>query len=1028
MVRQVPKGAGTVPIGNGLAPAVPEQSRGHPKHAYSSFADADDEDAFAPPPAQLAALPSWSAHANANANANEDEEGEDLYTAYLRASLDPASASALPLYRPNTTNTSTNTTEGDADADEQEERDTLPLGRGQPALRRAAWALVPVLLATTTSNSTATAVTSSSTPGTSTTTTQQPGSNNNNNALPPALLLTLARALLPAAWAEPDVQTRGALWGAVLRRYDAFPPFSPFPLPSKNDEPKLTRTTANPSAWLLAPPAPPHGAYAAFRVFLARGCAPLGNISTGSGISGAGGGNGGSPEGVYGAVVVLVAGVPWEILTPLHTLFDASWGALGGAPSTSTSTTQIPAQTQVGYTAALALTTALPAARARACAAFVGAVLECAVFVVRRGRARSLSSSLYSSLSTMASTAPALEGQSKATEEAEGTGEAEGGVEGEAGAQLFAQEVARVWVALGGGVPVAHDGGGGAKDKEGTGGTGGMQGMEEKKEVKPLLRVNVRRAAGLVRGALGAAGGVGGDLLAAGLTTLGACLRAGGPPALVCAVLEALVGVEDAADTTGSAQEPESPTAKLPPALVSARIRAAELALRTEVLRDAVEREGAALLVRALTAFGGGDGVWDGEVGEALDALLAARAYSLLLTAPPLLLSYLAHRTVQRQVLFRTLLQEVARHPEAAVDALRVLVGGDARAAVAGLTAVDSDTPSASGPLDALFAAAPPPPSLLAEVLQCGELFLSPAAWHAALAVLAGRADALSGEDARALMPAVWVFGYLVPYSVSAEEREGEEVVGVARNIWLQWRDDAEGEREKVVGEVKRRLGVLVCSTDVCVSPENILDALAEGTLGPVDVIAEVFPARAELDAMLDGLPADPAAASLAVLYPHLPPASAIRKLKPASVYDNLVPTHVIFAALPLLTHFHQRLSKLQKISTVVYKPPGMQTMYLQAKGNKKGSKKGRKKGAPSGGFTVALFLALFALYLSSTKFISSLLDPFYSTELKREKKPGGKPKKWEKGRKKGVKKGGKRATVNDPNVALTFELYADLH
>ncbi|KAJ7029668.1 hypothetical protein C8F04DRAFT_1187520 [Mycena alexandri] len=90
--------------------------------------------------------------------------------------------------------------------------------------------------------------------------------------------------------------------------------------------------------------------------------------------------------------------------------------------------------------------------------------------------------------------------------------------------------------------------------------------------------------------------------------------------------------------------------------------------------------------------------------------------------------------------------------------------------------------------------------------------------------------------------------------------------------------------------------------------------------------------------------------------------------------------------------------------------------MYLQAKG----SKKGWKKGAQSGGFTVALFLALFALALllylvsfTATKFISSLLDPFYE---KGKKKPGGKQKKWENGRKKGVKMGGERATVNDPN------------
>ncbi|KAJ7702620.1 hypothetical protein B0H16DRAFT_1748174 [Mycena metata] len=185
---------------------------------------------------------------------------------------------------------------------------------------------------------------------------------------------------------------------------------------------------------------------------------------------------------------------------------------------------------------------------------------------------------------------------------------------------------------------------------------------------------------------------------------------------------------------------------------------------------------------------------------------------------------------------------------------------------------------------------------------QHGKLFLSPATWHATLACavasFAARVESaltaaaatasavplaafgddlrllagvLAGRvDVRALMPAVWVFGYLVPYAVSAEEQEGEE-----GRRWLGWR------------------GIY----------ENTLDVLAEGTLGAVDMIAEVFPARAELDAMLDALPADPAAASLAVLHPHLPPASAIRKLK----HNDLVPTHVIFAESPPLTHFTRR-------------------------------------------------------------------------------------------------------------------------
>jgi hypothetical protein len=268
-------------------------------------------------------------------------------------------------------------------------------------------------------------------------------------------------------------------------------------------------------------------------------------------------------------------------------------------------------------------------------------------------------------------------------------------------------------------------------------------------------------------------------------------------------------------------------------------------------------------------------------LSQALDTLLSNRAYTLLLTAPSLLLAYLAHRTTHGQTLWRVLLAEVAKHPEAATDTLGILVGGEAREAVEGLTAVDAgselagttssadsagtstSTPSSpEGPLDALFAAISPlpvpvPTPLLAQVLQRGELFLSPIAWHGALArvvsafaarveaalvspvpapaaaplsfstfdadlqllasVLAGRPEA-AAADARALLPALWVFAYVLPLTVPPEEREAD-AVGVARNIWLQWREEGEdGARAEVVEEVKRRLGVLVCSTDVCVT------------------------------------------------------------------------------------------------------------------------------------------------------------------------------------------------------------------
>jgi hypothetical protein len=140
-------------------------------------------------------------------------------------------------------------------------------------------------------------------------------------------------------------------------------------------------------------------------------------------------------------------------------------------------------------TSAPALTTALPSARARAGAAFLGALLECAVFVVRRGRV---------SRSAASSSIQVDEGGGGEGVEIEGEG---GGQEGD-DTSLFAREIARVWVALGGRAPSLNS----ADTSEKTENEGKKLG----EEIKPRLHVDARRAAGIVRGALGAAGGVGG--------------------------------------------------------------------------------------------------------------------------------------------------------------------------------------------------------------------------------------------------------------------------------------------------------------------------------------------------------------------------------------------------------------------------------------------------------------------------------------------------------------------------------------
>lgn len=131
------------------------------------------------------------------------------------------------------------------------------------------------------------------------------------------------------------------------------------------------------------------------------------------------------------------------------------------------------------------------------------------------------------------------------------------------------------------------------------------------------------------------------DVLAAGFHLLGARMRTGGPPPLVCAVLDALAGLgADDASTDSQLRRDATPALEfarqegkegdakpITKVAAAARIRAYGLALRSEVLRAAVQSEDAPLLIRALGVFGGGEAAWAeaGEVSLAhspLDSLL----------------------------------------------------------------------------------------------------------------------------------------------------------------------------------------------------------------------------------------------------------------------------------------------------------------------------------------------------------------------------------------------------------------------
>ncbi|KAF7291984.1 Delta-9 fatty acid desaturase protein [Mycena indigotica] len=620
--------------------------------------------------------------------------------------------------------------------------------------------------------------------------------------LPPAVVNVLSQAALRSAWVEPDGGVQGAMWGGLLG---------------------FLRD--HPTAWVLAQPA-----YDEFlTTFLANAC-------------------GGAPITAYPSIVVVLSTLPHEILFPPHTLFAAFWAALGGPPD------QIPdPDTPSASTPAPALTTALPVARALAGVAFVGALLECTVYVIRRGKGH--------------------EGSDN-------------------GVSLFQRELRRVWLAL------------------------DHRKAENNKDSESLLQCDVLQAASLLLGALRSAAGVGEDLLSGGLEEIDRCLRAGRNADLVCRVLAAMVG-----NATGHASDLD-PTSTSPAQrrrVADTRIREFGRTLMTGILKMAVAREDGAFLVRALSIFGA-DVFKDEDFTQSVDELVSRRAYQLLLTSPTLLFAYLTHRVPKRQSVYRSLLSTLAQHPEAVEDALRVLVGPEAKQAVQGLHAADSDT---TGPLDSFFVDNDTiPTSLLSPILQRKELFLSASAFNTVLArvvttfvnrveaalvaaptepipltafssdlailtgVLGGNPELLAESQRQMLLPSMYIFAYVLPGSNSLDETEATVDVSPAANIWLQGQDD--GISGPIVMEVKRQLRMIVSNPDVCVSPEDVLAAIKQDPpCHPLSIIADILPSQHELNELLETLPPDPISPTLAVLHPDLPVSNPRKIEHTISSYDK---------------------------------------------------------------------------------------------------------------------------------------------
>ncbi|KAI0263034.1 hypothetical protein BC834DRAFT_828029 [Gloeopeniophorella convolvens] len=130
-------------------------------------------------------------------------------------------------------------------------------------------------------------------------------------------------------------------------------------------------------------------------------------------------------------------------------------------------------------------------------------------------------------------------------------------------------------------------------------------------------------------------------------------------------------------------------------------------------------------------------------------------------------------------------------------------------------------------------------------------------------------AAALDGALAPALLPDVFDAAFLLPQALQTPGAP------VAEKLWTSWRVSAPADLQKRVdAAISARLQDAIFHTSILASPRDILRAAADGGLG-ADAADALLPTRAHLDELLRTLRADPAAPSLAILQPLVPPAGA---------------------------------------------------------------------------------------------------------------------------------------------------------
>ncbi|EJD05481.1 uncharacterized protein FOMMEDRAFT_103536 [Fomitiporia mediterranea MF3/22] len=132
-------------------------------------------------------------------------------------------------------------------------------------------------------------------------------------------------------------------------------------------------------------------------------------------------------------------------------------------------------------------------------------------------------------------------------------------------------------------------------------------------------------------------------------------------------------------------------------------------------------------------------------------------------------------------------------------------------------------------------------------------------------------------EEVRAFLPDVFVFGYILPRAelLSSEARI---LCTQARQIWttaISLEGLSSEERDALQSSVRSLLRDLLSDINSRAPPEAILEIVYEGHAGnAVDLMSELFPSQDQLEALLYDLPSNPVDPILAIVDPLIPPQS----------------------------------------------------------------------------------------------------------------------------------------------------------